>query len=92
VTGSGPTGVPIVLLDITFGGRLLASGVIDRNGRFELEVGEPLEARHRIGIALGDLTGTGWQPEDFSDEKFYGDEALNVPLVGFFFDTCMIQE
>lgn len=92
VTGSGPVGVPIMLLDITFGGRLLALGVIDQDGRFELGLGEPLEARHRIGITLGDLTGTGWQPGDFSDRKFNGDEALNVPQIGFFFDTCMIHE
>lgn len=92
MTGSGPRGVPIALLDITFGGQLLALGVIDQNGRFELELEEPLEARHRIGITLGDLTGTGWQPGDFSDRKFYGDEALNVPQIGFFFDTCMIRE
>lgn len=92
VTGSGPAGVPIMLSDITFGGPILAMGTIDQDGRFELELGEPLEARHRIGIALGNLTGTGWQLEDFSDRGFHGDEALSVPQIGFFFDTCMIRE
>jgi hypothetical protein len=92
VTGSGPPGVPIVLLDITFGGRLLASGVIGKQGKFELTVEEPLEARHRLGITLGDLSGTKWTPEDLSDEKLYGDDALSVPQVGFFYDTHIIQE
>lgn len=92
VTGSGPAGVPIALLDITFGGPLLAMGTIGQDGRFELELGEPLEARHRIGITLGNLTGTGWQLEDFSDKGFHGDEARTVPQIGFFFDTCMVRE
>lgn len=92
VTGSGPAGVPIILADITFGGLILTTGRIDPDGQFELELGNPLEARHRIGIALGDLRGTGWQPDDFSNEGFHGDEARTVPQIGFFFDTCMVSE
>ena len=90
VTGHGPAGVPIQLHDVTFGGILLASGVIDHNGRFELKV-EPLEARHRIGIALGILAGTEWTAADFGEDSF-GDEARTIPQVGFFYDTCMIRE
>jgi hypothetical protein len=81
-----------MLLDITFGGSLLALGVIDQDGRFKLELNKPLEAHHRIGITLGDLSGTGWQPQDFRHKGFYGDGALNIPQIGFFFDTCMIRE
>ena len=92
VTGSGPSDVPIMLSDITFGGPVLAMGTIDRDGRFELELGKPLEANHRIGITLGNLTGTRWQPEDFFDKGFHGDQALSVPQIGFFFDTYMIRE
>lgn len=92
VTGSGPPGVPIVLMDITFGGNLLASGVIGEDGKFQLTLDRPLEARHRIGVTLGELSGTQWQREDFADERFYGDEALSVPQVGFFYDTYMVRE
>ena len=91
VTGSGPVDVPIMLSDITFGGSMLAVGTIDQDGRFELGLGKPLEANHRIGITLGNLTGTKWQPEDFFDKGFHGDQALSVPQIGFFFDTCMIR-
>ena len=90
VTGRGPANVPIQLHDITFGGTLLSSGLIDASGRFELEV-EPLEARHRIGIALGNLAGTGWAETDFGEDTF-GDEARSIPQVGFFYDSCMIRE
>jgi hypothetical protein len=92
VTGSGPAGVPIMLVDITLGGPILALGTIDQRGEFDLGLAQPLEARHRIGIALGSLAGTEWQREDFSDEGFCGDEAFNVPQIGFFFDTYMIRE
>jgi hypothetical protein len=91
VTGRGPAGVPIMLLDITFGGPLLALGEIDEKGRFELELDKPLEANHRIGLALGNLSGSDWQSTNFSSE-FNGDEAMSVPQVGYFFDTCMIRE
>jgi hypothetical protein len=91
VTGRGPAGVPVVLLDVTFGGPLLASGVIGSDNKFELELDSPLEARHRIGITLGNLDGSEWQATDFSDE-FHGEEAMNFPQIGFFFDTYMIRE
>jgi hypothetical protein len=92
VSGSGPAGVPILLQDITFGGVVLASGVVDANNRFEFEMGEPLEGGHLIGIALGDLSGTKWEQDDFSNESYYGEGALSVPQVGFFFDTSLVEE
>jgi len=92
VTGSGPKGIPVVLIDITSGGAWLASDVINEDGKFEFRLTKPLEARHRIGVALGDLSGTGMQVEDFSHEGYNGDEPLNIPQVGFFFDTYVISE
>lgn len=92
VSGSGPAGVPILLQDITLGGIVLASGAINANNRFEFQLEEPLEGGHRIGIALGDLSGTKWEQGDFSNESYYGEGALSVPQVGFFFDTSMVEE
>jgi hypothetical protein len=91
VTGRGPAGVPILLQDVTFAGPVLASGEIDQNGRFELTLGEPLEARHRIGVTISDLSGTSFEITQFTAE-YNGDGALNVPQIGFYFDTYMIQE
>lgn len=90
VTGQGPAGVPVMLLNITVGGKVLARGEIDSDGNFELELNEPLEANYRIGLTLDDLSGTSWEPTDFTEE-FYGEEAMNVPQVGFFFDTSLVQ-
>jgi len=91
VTGQGPAGVPIMVLDITFGGTLLAAGKIDNDGTFELKLERPLEANHRIGLALGNLAGTDWQLTDFTPE-FYGDEPMSVPQVGHFLDTYAVRE
>ena len=91
VTGTGPAGIPIVLADLTFGGQVLAATIIDTNGGFLLKVNDPLPLNHRIGITVGDLTGTGWQREDL-DQRFHGDEARVVPQIGFYFDTCLVLE
>jgi hypothetical protein len=91
VTGRGPAGVPIVLRDVTFAGSLLATSVIDQNNRFEFVLEAPLEANHRIGLALDNLSETDWQISDFT-EAYQGDGAMNFPQIDFFFDTYMIRE
>jgi hypothetical protein len=90
VSGSGPPDVPILIIDITYMGELIGSGKIDSDGNFEIMV-NPLEKNHRIGIGLGDLVGTELMPVNFEMEGFNGDEALQIPMVGFFFDTTLIQ-
>ena len=91
MTGRGPAGVPIGLLNITFMGTMLGQTTIGEDGTFAFTV-EPLEAGHRIGIVLGILDGTQWTPEYFQNSAFYGDEARSVPLVGFFYDTALVIE
>jgi len=90
VEGSGPPGVPILIADVTFMGTVLGSTTIDQQGTFRAQLAGPAEAKHRIGIALGDLQGTEWSQETFQDELFYGAEPLLVPTVGFFYDTFLV--
>jgi hypothetical protein len=91
IRGTGPAGVPIYIADITFMGDPLGTGKVGSDGKFVIVV-KPLEAAHRIGLALGILEGTPWKPEDFYRQEFYGPEAMQLPTVGFFFDTAMISE
>jgi hypothetical protein len=51
----------------------------------------PLESSVRIGVAIGDLTGTSYTAEEFDAEAYKGPEALMVPMVGYFLDTTMVQ-
>ena len=91
ITGVGLAGVPIMIEDLTFMGEILGRGVIDEDGTFSISV-EALEKAHRIGIALDNLEGTQWSQEDFYDEGFNGEDPMQVPLVGYFYDTAIIEE
>lgn len=91
ITGVGPAGVPILILDITFMGEILGEGLIDDNGTFTINV-EPLEKAHRIGISLDNLEGTQWTQEDFYGIEFNGEGAMQVPMVGYFYDTIIVTE
>jgi hypothetical protein len=90
IRGTGPAGVPIYIADVTFMGDPLGTGTIGPDGKFTIQV-HPLEARHRIGLALGILEGTPWKVEDFYPEKFFGPGAMQLPQVGFFYDTEMVS-
>lgn len=90
VRGLGPQNVPIVLADVTFMGEPIVFGTIGADGTFAFELPAPLEEGHRIGLGLGDLGQTPWSEEDFRDPRLYGDEALSVPNVGFFYDTNLV--
>jgi len=87
VTGTGPTGVPINLVDASEVGRLLAETVIDADGTFTFELDEPLEQGNMIGIMLGDLTGTDLNENDF----IYSDTYYSRPLIGILFDMVLVE-
>lgn len=89
ITGSGPPGVPVMILDVTFMGNILGETTIDDDGTFIVTI-PSLEKNHRIGLTIGYLDGTEWSPEDFYAPEFNGDEPLQVPMVDFFFDTTMV--
>jgi hypothetical protein len=91
VSGTGPAGVPIIIADVTFMGEQLGAGVIDASGNFVVEVPE-LGKNHMVGIMLGNLTGTQWEPEDFYAEGFMSDDAMSVAQVGLFYDTAIVSE
>jgi hypothetical protein len=90
VFGRGPATVPIVLQDVTFAGVVLSATTIDSNGTFAFAVA-PLEKNHRIGVTLGDLSGTPWQLDVFLNGAYDGDEPVFVPQVGQYFDTVLVE-
>ena len=92
VKGRGPAGVPVMIVDITLGGNVLGTGTIGSDGTFVVDLYSELESLHRIGLALANLAGTQWDEMDFRDERYFGSLALNVPQVGFFYDTHFISE
>jgi hypothetical protein len=91
VTGSAPPGVQVVLEDVTLAGAPLGRGVADGDGRFEIALFAPLEARHRVGATV-ELSGSPWTENDFSSDAFHGEEPLMIPQIGFYFDTSMVEQ
>jgi len=91
IKGTGPVGVPILLVNVTYLGTPLGEATIDPEGNFEIEV-EPLKRGNRLGITVGDLSGTAWTEATFQRPEFNGDEAQAVPLVGFLYDTVLVSE
>jgi hypothetical protein len=86
VVGFGPPGLPIRLYDIGETGDLLGSGVLDRDGRFAVEVSGPLRVGQRVGLALGDLKGT-----DFSIEALRAQAIIELPVIGPLFADVPVQ-
>jgi hypothetical protein len=90
IRGTGPANVPIVVADIFLMGEILGEGVIGADGTFEITV-PPLAEGHWIGVAVADLSGTEFLPEDFYASGFRGPGAEQVPQVGFIFDTDFVR-
>lgn len=88
VTGSGPAGVPIRLVDVTEVGLELATTTIDENGRFVFRLAEGLPTGHSVGLQIGDLTGTPFKEEDF----LYSDTYYDRPYIGVLFDIASVTE
>ena len=79
------------MVDITFNGIILGSGVSNDDGRFNVSV-RPLPQGHLIGITFADLP-PGKSFNDMSIELYphRGDGFMNLPNVGIFFDTALVE-
>ena len=85
IKGVGPAGLPIVILNITLMGEQLGAGVIDADGTFSIPVA--LQSNIRIGLSA-DIEAFGLSKEGVQP----GDNAITVPLVGYFYDSTRIGE
>jgi hypothetical protein len=87
VSGTGPSGVPIKLVNVSEVGTVLGETVIDEYGEFRFDLGQPVVSGHSIGIQLGDITGTGLNESDF----IYSDTYYERPLIGILFDMVSVK-
>ena len=91
VSGTGPAGVPIILVDVTEMGLTLAEGVITPEGTWVLTT-PTLVKGQRIGLSYNEVPGSNLTAKDFQGPGFLGDEPRTVPTVGFFYDTALVGE
>jgi len=87
VTGTGPVGVPIILVDVSDGGIPLGETTINDDGTFTFTLDEPLQSGHMIGLQLGDVEGTGFEESDF----LYSETYYERPLIGILFDLVTVE-
>ena len=87
VTGDGPAGVPIELIDLSEIDLVLGKTVITKNGDFTFELDKPLKGNHIIGIKLGDISRTDLNENDF----IYSESYFDRPYVGIIFDLVIVQ-
>lgn len=87
VRGTGPAGVPIILISVSDVGDVLGETTIDADGVFSFTLNAPLTSGQIIGLQLGDITGTEFSEGDF----LYSDTYFEHPLVGLMFDKVVVE-
>jgi hypothetical protein len=86
ISGKGPSGIPLQVVDITTGGEVLGSGRISADGYFRIKLGKPIKENHIIGIQLA----TPKDPNTWTDLwAMRGEGARAIPQIGDFFDTVV---
>jgi hypothetical protein len=86
ISGVGPVGLVVYVLDITFMGEQLGSTIVGDDGTFTIET-NPLPANIRIGLTA-DVTEIGLTPVDIKP----GNGEISIPRVGYFYDSVVINE
>jgi len=89
IRGTGPAGVPILVVNVTYMGEVIGEGVIGADGTFEIST-TALEAETWVGVSLADLTGSDFAYEDFYASGFRGEGAAQIPQVGFVYDSVTV--
>lgn len=87
VTGTGPAGVPIRIVNITRGAIDIATVTIGADGTFRAPLSETFVG-DRIAIMLGDISGTGLDRNQFLRGPGYED----WPLIGILFASATVEE
>jgi hypothetical protein len=87
IEGTGPAGVPIILIDITTMGTQLGETIINNEGEFRFELSNPVQSGHTIGLQLGNITNTDLNPQDF----LYSPNYYDRPQIGVLFDIAHVK-
>ena len=81
----------MAVVDVTLNGVILGTGVSDGDGRFSIGV-QALPDGNRIGITFAELQD-GKTLAEMSKEYFphRGEEFMNLPNLGIFFETVLVE-
>lgn len=88
ITGRGPAGIRLQVVDITEGGEVIGSGIIGDDNKFKIDLAKPLKHGRMICIELA----TPRDPETWlALWELRGENARAIPQMGYYFD-CAITE
>jgi hypothetical protein len=92
VTGQGPIGFALVIIDVNYDAKELGRGTTDQQGKFKVQVSQPLEAGHLIGLTV-DLP-----PDQINDQQvnkqlyeIRGEGYRYVPNLVTVFDSVTVK-
>ena len=71
ITGTGPAGVPIILVKIPETDVILGETIVEEDGTFTFTLEEPFQSGHTAGLKLGNLDGTEFKESDFRYSDAY---------------------
>ena len=87
VSGTGPGGVTIKLIDITSGGQNLGETTIRADGNYTFDVAGKIKTGDWLAVQLGSSQSAGINPDDFLSGPGYQD----TPFVGIIFVSAHVQ-
>lgn len=87
VAGSGPPGVPIVIMDVSYT-TVIGEGEVDSDGYFSIDVDPPLKQYSLIGIMLDETKVSPYSKEQIP----CGEHCRDQPLVGLLFDYTPVTQ
>jgi len=87
VTGKGPAGVPVKLINVARSSEVIGETTIGSDGVFTIKVPAKLIAGDRIALVLGNTAGTKFNQNDFLSGPGYQD----YPLVGILFASTVVE-
>lgn len=87
VTGTGPSDIPLKLINLSQVDLIIGETIISKEGTFVFQLDEPLISGHTIGIQLGDISETSLNPDDY----IFSDTYYERPYVGILFDIVIVE-
>jgi hypothetical protein len=93
VSGQGPSGVEIAIVDVTLMAETLGTGMIGEDNAFTITVDPPLKADHLVGITVLTIRGEEISAENVvSLYPFAGDQARDIPhpQIDLLWDTATV--
>lgn len=88
VSGTGPAGVPINLINVEDNGTVIGQTTIAEDGTYTVDVTGNMGPSQMIAVTLGDISDTDLQRENFIQGPGY----VELPFVGRIFTSTVVIE